>query len=429
MKRLPRLRWVLVSLGLLLASHVARAALPEAPPDALGFDPDRLARIDAALEAAVEHGKVPGAVVVVGRRSKIALARVKGRRSVEGAGEPLTRDTAFDLASLTKPVATATSMMILVEQGKLRLSDTLARLMPEFDNHGKGAITVEQLLRHRSGLIADNAIGDYADGPDEAWKRLATLDLVNPPGTRFRYSDVNFLILGKLVERVAGEPLDRFAAAHVFGPLGMISTGFRPIGQKPNADVPLDRIAPTETDGGAMLRGMVHDPRARALGGVAGHAGLFGTADDLAVFAQMILDGGLGPDHRRILAPLTVRAWISPGDTPDGQKRGLGWDIDTGYSAPRGDLFGPRSFGHTGFTGTSVWIDPETETFVILLTSRLHPDGKGASPTALRAEVATLTAAALVDPGISTTPNVPALPTVACGIDVLARDGFAPLRG
>src|SRR5205823_5800719 len=171
--------------------------------------------------------------------------------------------------------------------------------------------------------------------------------------------------------------------------LGMSETRFRP------ADA--GRIAPTERADGVLLRGRVHDPRARALGGVAGHAGLFSTADDLAVYAQMILEGGKGPDSRRVLAPLTVRAMIDPDDTPAGQRRGLGWDIATGFSAPRGALFGPTSFGHTGFTGTSLWLDPETDTFVILLTSRLHPDGKAAAPTALRAEVATIAASAIVD--------------------------------
>jgi uncharacterized protein YbbC (DUF1343 family)/CubicO group peptidase (beta-lactamase class C family) len=424
--RLSRIHPALIFTFSLGAATVSRAALPEAPPAALGFDPGRLARIDVAVERAIGEHKVPGAVVLVGRRGKLAYARAFGRRAVEPADEPLTRGTVFDMASLTKPVVTATSVMILVEQGKIRLDDTLAHLWPECDNHGKGAITVEQLLRHRSGLIADNPVSDYADGPDAAWKRIAELDLAQKPGERFLYSDVNFIILGKIVERVSGERLDRFAEKHIFQPLGMADTGFRPIGDGKSNGVPVERITPTEKADGALLRGVVHDPRARALGGVAGHAGLFGDADDLAVFARMILDGGRGPDGRRILAPLTVRAMIAPGDTPARQRRGLGWDIATGYSAPRGALFGPRSFGHTGFTGTSVWIDPETETFVILLTSRLHPDGKAPSPTALRAEVATLAAASIVDAPVS-----PASPTepVACGIDVLARDGFGPLRG
>jgi uncharacterized protein YbbC (DUF1343 family)/CubicO group peptidase (beta-lactamase class C family) len=392
------------------AAPELRAALPEARPAAVGLDPDRLARIGEAVERAIAEQKVPGAGVLVGRRGKIAYARAFGRRAVEPDAETMTLDTVFDLASLTKPVVTATAVMILVEQGKIRLGDTLAQLMPEFDNHGKGAITVEQLLRHRSGLIADNPLADYQDGPETAWKRLAALEPTNPPGDHFRYSDVNFLILGRLVERISGARLDRFAAQHIFEPLGMRDTAFRPIGEA-GATVPVARIAPTEKDNGVMLRGVVHDPRARALGGVAGHAGLFGTADDLAVFAQMVLEPG------RVLAPATVAAMTAAGDTAPKERRGLGWDIDTAYSAPRGKRFGARSFGHTGFTGTSLWIDPETEMFVILLASRLHPDGKAASPTALRSEVATLAAEA-VESG-----------PVACGIDVLVRDRFAPLRG
>jgi uncharacterized protein YbbC (DUF1343 family)/CubicO group peptidase (beta-lactamase class C family) len=384
--------------------------LPDARPEALGLDLERLSRIDAAVEHAIEAKQVPGAVVLVGRNGKIAYAKAYGRRAVEPSEEPMTRETIFDLASLTKPVATATSVMILVERGKIALADPIAKHLPEFDQEGKGAITVEQLLRHRSGLIADNPIADYADGPEKAWERLAALQPVAPAGERFVYSDVNFLILGRLVERVSGQSLDAFARSNVFEPLGLRDTRFQPAADDP-------RIAPTEKDEGKMLRGVVHDPRARALGGVAGHAGLFGTADDLAVFAQMLLDGGQGPAGKPVLAPATVAQMIDPGETPRNQRRGLGWDIATGFSAPRGRRFGPRSFGHTGFTGTSLWIDPDPKMFVILLTSRLHPDGKGASPTALRREIATLAASAVsVDP-------------VACGIDILQRQGFAPLKG
>ena len=272
----------------------------------------------------------------------------------------MTRDTLFDMASLTKPVATATSVMILLERGKLRLNDRLGKLLPEFDNHGKGRITVEELLRHRAGLIADNALADYGDGPEAAWKKLADLELKSPPGSSYVYSDVGFLTLGRIVERVSGQGLDRFARENIFQPLGMADTGFLP------ADA--GRAAPTEPDDGTMLRGTVHDPRARALGGVAGHAGLFGTADDLAVYAQTLLDGGLAPNGHRLLGPRTVRAMTDPGTTPAGQKRGLGWDIDTPHSAPRGALFGPGGYGHTGFTGTSLWVDPE------ILDLRHRPD-------------------------------------------------------
>jgi len=426
-------------LGLTLSAP-ALAALPEAKPEAVGFDPSRLARVDDAIARAVGEKKVPGAVVVVGRRGKVALARAYGRRSVEPMDEPMTRDTVFDLASLTKPVATATSAMVLLERGKFRLEDRVVAYLPELKGHGKDRITIEQLLRHRSGLIPDDPIADYAEGPEMAWRKIGELEPVADPGEKFLYSDVGFLVLGRLVEKVSGQSLDEFARAAIFDPLGMIDTGFRPVGGAPDDPSPLARVAPTEPEGGKMLRGVVHDPRSRALGGVAGHAGLFGTADDLAVFAQMMLDGGKGPDGRRVLAPLTVRAMVDPGSTPEGQRRGLGWDVDTPYSGPRGSLFGPSSFGHTGFTGTSLWVDPETETFVVLLTSRLHPDGKGTGPGLLRAEVATLVASAIVDatprlvdrPSAALGPVLPKPPAtrpVDCGVDVLVRRDFRDLRG
>jgi uncharacterized protein YbbC (DUF1343 family)/CubicO group peptidase (beta-lactamase class C family) len=419
----------------------ALAGLPEAKPEAVGFDPSRVARVEDAIARAIAEKKVPGAVVVVGRRGKVVLARAFGKRAIEPSDEPMTRDTVFDMASLTKPVATATSVMVLLERGKIRLGDRITTHLPELKGNGKDAITIEQLLRHRSGLIPDDPISDYAEGPEVAWQRIGGLKPVETPGERFIYSDVGFMILGRLVEKVSGQSLDEFARGAIFDPLGMVDTGFRPGGGLPDEPTPASRIAPTEREGSRMLRGVVHDPRSRALGGVAGHAGLFGTADDLAVFAQMLLDGGKGLDGKRILSPLTVRAMVAPGSTPEGQRRGLGWDVETSYSGPRGSLFGPISFGHTGFTGTSLWVDPETETFVILLTSRLHPDGKGGSPTALRAEVATLVASSIVDaPSKPTEREVasapkpvaqkaPALRPVDCGVDVMAAREFIGLKG
>jgi len=386
--QISNLKFVIAIASLAFHPAGSPAALPEAPAEQVGLDPARLDRIDEAVARAIEKGQVPGAVVVVGRGGKVAYGKAAGRRAIDPAEELMTRDTIFDLASLTKPVATATSVMILAERGKLKLDDPVARHWPEFASRGKGGITVEQLLRHRSGLIADNPLADYADSPAVAWERIADLGLVGVPGARFTYSDVNYLVLGKLVDRVSGEPLDEFARRNIFEPLGMGST-FRPASPA--------RIAPTEREGGSMLRGVVHDPRARSLGGAAGHAGLFGTADDLAIYAQMLLDGGKGPDGRRVLDPASVRAMIDPGTTTPGQARGLGWDIDTPYSrTPRGSGFGRTSFGHTGFTGTSLWVDPDSGTFVILLTSYLHPAGsKGRAIGPLRSEVASAAAAAI----------------------------------
>ena len=414
------------------------ALLPVAGQLPAGVNRQRLACLDEVLDQAVARHQVPGAVLLVGSQDQVIYARAVGQRAIEPAAEAMTRETLFDLASLTKPIATATSVMLLVERGRLRIDERLGAVLPEFDNQGKGAITVEQLLRHRSGLIADNPLKDYAEGPEVAWQRLAQLGLIAEPGSRFIYSDVNYIILGRIVEARSGLSLAEFFRTEVARPLGLTSTSFAPM-----EPAWVARTAPTARDGEQMLRGVVHDPRARALGGAAGHAGLFGTADDLARYAQMLLDGGRTAQGEQLLAPLTVRLMTSPGDEPAGQRRGLGWDIDTGFRSLRGSLLGPLGFGHTGFTGTSLWVDSETRTFVILLTSRLHPDSKGASPSGLRQEVATLVAAALTGSPLArvvdltqasrtvppTGPQIPAISPVACGIDVLAKREFADLRG
>jgi uncharacterized protein YbbC (DUF1343 family)/CubicO group peptidase (beta-lactamase class C family) len=441
-------QWLLVITFAVVAANPARGALPDADPGSLGFDVERLKRIDAAIDEAIDHKAVPGAVVLVGRRGKIAYARAAGHRALEPKLEPMTRDTIFDMASLTKSIATATSIMILIDEGKLRPADRIVVLLPEFDNHGKREITIDQLLRHRAGLIADNPLADYEHGADVAWQHIAQLEPVSPPGEKFRYSDMGFLALGKLVERAQGRGLDAFARARIFEVLEMKDTHFYPLESPDSALVETERVAPTErqTPGGRMLRGIVHDPRARALGGVAGHAGLFSTADDLVIFAQTLLNGGVGPNGRRILSPLAVRAMIDAAATPPGERRGLGWDIETTFSSPRGSLYGNSSFGHTGFTGTSLWIDPETESFVVILTSRLHPDGHVPAPTSLRSTIATLVAAAIVDS--SSRPLVASLSSrsltaastkmtssamdrhpVRCGIDVLLDEQFRPLKG
>ncbi len=374
---------VLAIVGL-LATNMAAQSLRAVPE--LGFDGELSSQVDRAVNRAIETGKIPGAVVFIGRNGTIAYSKSYGLRSVGPEKELMSADTIFDLASLTKPIATAASIMLLVERGKMKLDDTLGKLLPDFDNGGKSAITVEQLLRHRTGLVADNPMSDYKDGPETAWKRIAALKTLAPPGERFVYSDVNYLILGRIVEKISGETLDRFSERELFEPLGMKNTRFRRI----NDPATLTRVAPTEPYNGVMLRGIVHDPRARALENVAGHAGLFGTADDLGLFATMLLDGGKATDGRVIFKSETVAAMISPGNTVAPQARGLGWDIATPYTTPKGRIFGPRSVGHTGFTGTSLWLDPDTKTYVILLTSRLHPDGKRASPSALRSDLATI---------------------------------------
>ena len=233
---------------------VAFAQLPETSPASVGMDSARLARIDEAVARAIERKQVPGAVVLVGRKGKIVFAKAYGRRTVEPNPEAMTRDTIFDMASLTKPIATATSVLILLERGKLHLDARVKTYLPEFDREGKGMITVEQLLRHRSGLIADNPLSDYRDGPAKAWERICDLKPLSPPNERFVYSDMNYIVLGKLVERVSGKPLDEFAEQEIFKPLGMNDTRFKPTEK-------IDRIAPTEKDGETWHRGVVHDPR------------------------------------------------------------------------------------------------------------------------------------------------------------------------
>jgi CubicO group peptidase (beta-lactamase class C family) len=348
-----------------------------------------LERIDDAMRQAIDRGDCPGAVILVLHDGRVVWRKAYGLRARKPAEVPMTVDTVFDLASLTKPVATATSIMILMEQGKLRLTDRVAEHLPAFGQNGKDKITVEHLLLHTSGLIADNPEADYRDGRAKALERICALTPRGAPGERFTYSDVGFIILGELVEKLGGLSLDAFSAKHIFTPLGMSQTAFRP------SDELKERAAPTVQRDGHWLVGEVHDPRAAALGGVAGHAGLFATADDLAVFAQMILDGG-AYQGKRVLRAETVRIMTTARDVPSGQ-RAYGWDVATSYSANRGKLF-PRgeSFGHTGFTGTSIWLDPRSKTAVIFLSNRLHPDGKG-NVTRLRSKIATLAATAVME--------------------------------
>ncbi len=362
-------------------------------------DTASLARIDVVVREAIAAGQLPGAVVLVAHQGRTVYRKAFGLRAVRPAPEPMTVDTIFDLASLTKAVATAPSVMALVEDGAVRLRDRVARYLPGFERHGKDAVTVEHLLTHVSGLRPDLPLEEEFEGSGEALRRVFVERLRAAPGERFIYSDLNFVLLGEIVRRVSGQPLDVFARERLFARLDMRDTAFRP-----SPDL-VARIAPTEActplgwpcgaPEAVMLRGTVHDPTARRMGGVAGHAGLFGTADDLARFGTMLLDGGRTASGETVLAPLTVARMTRP-STPARleERRGLGWDIDSRYSSNRGDLFSTRSFGHTGFTGTSIWIDPDTRTVVVFLSSRVHPDG-GGDVVRLRGLVATLAAAAV----------------------------------
>lgn len=385
---------------------------------AMGFDPARLAAIDGLVTAAIERGDMPGCVVCIGRRAGVALLEAWGDRELEPHRVPLDPDAVFDLASLTKPVATATAVMQLVEDGRLRLADPVAVHLPDFAARGKATITIHDLLTHQSGLIADNALSDYDAGPEEARRRICALEPVAATGEKFIYSDVNFILLGMLVEKMAGAPLDAVVHQKICAPLSMDATGYLP-------DGPLRRrCVPTEQRDGAWLRGAVHDPRAAKLGGVAGHAGLFGTAEDLSRYARALLgSGSLGA--ARVLGPEAVAVMTRSWRLPGGNLRGLGWDKRSSLSGNRGDLLTEAAYGHGGFTGTALWIDPGLDLFVIFLSSRLHPDGKG-NVNPLVARIASVAAAALGGPHVEE-PHSDR--PVLAGIDVLARDNFRQLAG
>lgn len=398
------------SLVVCLAASQTLAKLQTAQPAAVGMSAERLAQIDSVVAQAVERKETPGAVVLVARKGRIVWRKAYGSRASVPTREPMTVDTIFDAASLTKVVATTTSVMILVERGLVRLNDPVSRYIPELKGEGRERVTIEHLLTHRSGYAPDFDLKERWAGREEMLERLYAEKLKSAPGSRFVYSDIGMIALAEVVERVSGEPLDAFARRNIFEPLGMKDTMFRPSKEL------TPRIAPTETvrgmrsylggtgaegaEGERLLRGEVHDPTANRMGGVAGHAGLFTTADDLAIFCQMILNGG-EYDGVRILSPLGAEALTKPRlVTEDGQARGLGWDLTSSFSANRGDLFPYGSFGHTGFTGTSIWIDPASETFVVFLSSRLHPDGKG-DVVSLRGRVSTIAAGAITDASVA----------------------------
>ena len=442
---------------------LAGASLPRLHATAApAVDPDPFAPIAGLVQAAIARHELPGAVVLIGRGDQVVYHQPFGDRAVLPAREPMTEDTMFDLASLTKVVATTTSVMQLVEQGRIRLSDPVAAFIPEFAKYGKRAITIQHLMTHTSGLRPDLELSVEFDGADEAIRRASEEVPVAPPGERFIYSDINFFLLGDIVGRVSGERLDRYASAHVFGPLGMTDTMFLPPASLRTRIAPTERCDPLAwpcaRPDAPFLRGVVHDPTSRRMGGVAGHAGLFSTAADLSRFCRMLLNGGaLG--GVRVLSAASVAKMTAPA-TPSGMRdvRGLGWDIDSLYSANRGELFPLGSYGHTGFTGTSLWLDPASRSYVVFLSNRVHPDGKG-DVTPLRGRVATVAAAALLTPDdvargaevarslqasvtnaqASRSAQAVALPRAAeafaprkpvlTGVDVLASRQFAGLRG
>ena len=430
------MKWVysLVCLALTTVPAISAVAagLPHATPESAGMDSAHLARIDDIVAQGLAEKRMPGCVVCIGRRGKIVMLKAYGNKQLQPSQLPMTTDTVFDMASITKPVATATSIMLLLERGQLKLSQRVSSIIPEFAANGKDQISIFDLLTHQSGLLADNALKDYVNGREDAIKKICELSLLAPTGTRFIYSDVNFILLGEIIRRVAGKSVHEFSQDNLFQPLGMHETGYLP------REELKARSAPTEQRDGKWIQGEVHDPRAHLLSGIAGHAGLFSTAQDLAIYAQMMLGGG-EYNGVQVLSPRTVAAMTrgykilggsrsttegAPANPPS-YLRGLGWDKRTGFSINRGELMTDASFGQGGFTGTVLWIDPELELFVIFLSNRVHPDGKGlVNPLAGR--IGTVAAGAIRD----TTPSArPPAAEVLTGIDVLKRDGFRQLSG
>lgn len=391
------------------ASLAAERNLPLIEPAEAGMRAEKLAEIDRVVEKAIEEKKLPGCVVLVGRKAGIVWQKAYGRRQILPSEEAMTVDTQFDLASLTKPVATATSIMRLVDQGKLRVTDKVSTHWPEFTGHGKEELTLEHLLLHTSGLIADNPLRDYQNGEEQAWQRIAALKLQQPPGEKFVYSDVNFLVLGKVVEQVSDEPLDEFTKSQIFGPLNMRNTGYVRLPKKQAEASPENNeataaatdtgsakppIAPTEKRNGEWMRGEVHDPRAYELQGVAGHAGVFSTADDLARYATAMLQRGT-LDDETLLSESVWQLMTAPHEVPRGL-RAYGWDVRSGFSSNRGRGMSSAAFGHGGFTGTAIWIDPQLDLYFVFLSNRVHPDGKG-SVNPLAGEIGTIAVDALVE--------------------------------
>jgi uncharacterized protein YbbC (DUF1343 family)/CubicO group peptidase (beta-lactamase class C family) len=443
------------ALALCLAATLSEV-LPAQGADKNRVERPQLARIDDLVNSAIAARQTPGAVVVVGQGDRTLYEKAFGARALVPAMEPMSIDTVFDVASLTKVVATTTAVMTLIEDGRLRLNDPVASHIPGFERYGKGNITIRHLLTHVSGLRPDVDLHPWT-GYETAIELAKDEVPTAAPNETFVYSDINFFLLGHIVSRISGESLDAYLKRVVFDPLGMKETGFNPPSSL------LGRIAPTERCAGPdpgtpckrpdvpPLRGVVHDPTARRMGGVAGHAGLFSTARDLQRFVRMLINGGQ-LEGVRVLSAASVRAMTSP-QTPAAMRavRGFGWDIDTQFSSNRGDLFPIGSFGHTGFTGTSIWVDPTSGGWVVFLSNRVHPDATG-DVTPLRSRVATV-AAAVISGAPTRTSNLRAEPPsnlraeppsnlraepssnprsgslVNSGVDVLVRDNFKQLRG
>jgi uncharacterized protein YbbC (DUF1343 family)/CubicO group peptidase (beta-lactamase class C family) len=395
---------------------------------------EQITPIEESITRAIRMGQAPGAVLLIGNREKVLYRRALGHRAIKPKKLPMTMDTIFDVASLTKVIATTTASMQLIESEKLNLEDPISKYWPEFKANGKEQITVHHLLTHYSGLRSGLDQKPGWSGYEEALRRIAGEKPISPPGTLFLYSDINFQILGEIIQRISRQALHQYCDEHLFGPLGMKDTFFKPPSNL------YHRIAPTQWDPTTrqMRQGTVHDGIAYRMGGVAGHAGLFSTAEDLSIFARMILNGG-SIQTVRILETSTVEKMTLPQSPPDRiPLRGLGWNIDGPFASNRDELFPAGSCKHMGFTGTGIWIDPISETYVILLTSRLHPYGSGdAEP--LRTQIISLVGEAVGPvspeqvfakrPSLKNIYGEGSQGKVRTGLEVLVAGRFAPLEG
>jgi uncharacterized protein YbbC (DUF1343 family)/CubicO group peptidase (beta-lactamase class C family) len=388
--RFPRL--ILLPIVLSISTLFAFGAIPPSAAKtkaktkpAVAKETVNMTAVDALIAEQVSNENITGAVLAVGHDGHLIHEKAFGYRTTSPRREPMTVDTVFDLASLTKVVATTPSVMRLVQYGQVRLEDPVSRYIPEFGANGKDTVNVRQLLTHYSGLRPDLDLNVPWEGRDAAFRLANSEKLQSPQGTQFVYSDINFIVLGEIVEHLSGMSLDRYATAHIFEPLGMKHTRFVP----PPAW--RAKIAATLGIGNKqILRGTVQDPTAQRMGGIAGDAGLFSTAGDLALYAQALID------RKRILAPDIIEKMTTPQQPPNAvEVRGLGWDIDSPFSSNRGALLPVGSFGHTGYTGTSIWIDPYNNTYIILLTNSVKPRPASIPVVSLRSRVATAVAAAL----------------------------------
>lgn len=392
---------------------------------------EKLRQVDQAIHQAIADGKIPGGVLWVERKGQI-YHKAYGHRSLFPKREQMTPDTVFDLASLTKVIATAPAIAKLHELEKLNVNDPVAKHLPAFAQNNKESVTIQHLLTHTSGLCPGLSLQTDWNGRRRAIQLACSETLQTPPGSKFKYSDLNYILLGEIVRQVSSAPLHKFCQTAFYIPLGMTDTGFLP-----PSDL-LARIAPTVKIQSQVTRGIVHDPLAARMEGIAGHAGLFSTTKDLALFVRMLLNQGQH-NGTSILKSQTV-AQMTQNQSPSGlqEQRGWGWDIDSPYSGPRGNLFEIGSYGHTGWTGVSIWIDPFSETFVIFLTNRNHPNETG-SVVGLRRVISTLVAEAVTDYPFpktitnqkppQTKPIFPPRLDTLNGIDVLKRDDFAALHG